>query len=77
LGDNLPQKPVTPEAVQVKAEDLLNFEVTGGTVPEAGLRHNVSVPLQYLNQSLLVPRAAALLNLMAYATTPDTRQAQP
>ncbi len=76
LGNNPHQKHVKREDVRVTAEDLLNFEVPGGKVTEAGLRNNVSVALQYLNQWLLGNGAAAIFNLMEDAATAEISRAQ-
>lgn len=76
LGDRPHQKHVKREDVQVRAEDLLNFEVPGGKVTEAGLRNNISVALQYLNQWLLGNGAAAIFNLMEDAATAEIARAQ-
>ncbi len=76
LGDKPHQKHVKREDVQVRAEDLLNFEVPGGKVTEAGLRNNISVALQYLNQWLLGNGAAAIFNLMEDAATAEISRAQ-
>lgn len=76
LGDKPHQKHVKREDVQVGAEDLLNFQVPGGKVTEAGFRNNVSVALQYLNQWLLGNGAAAIFNLMEDAATAEIARAQ-
>jgi len=76
LGDRPHQKGVKREDVQVRAEDLLNFEVPGGKVTETGLRNNISVALQYLNQWLLGNGAAAIFNLMEDAATAEISRAQ-
>ncbi|MFX4721716.1 malate synthase A, partial [Acinetobacter baumannii] len=48
----------------------------GGKVTEAGLRNNISVALQYLNQWLLGNGAAAIFNLMEDAATAEISRAQ-
>jgi malate synthase len=76
LGDKPHQKHVKREDVKVSAEDLLNFTVPGGKVTEGGLRNNISVALQYLNQWLLGNGAAAIFNLMEDAATAEISRAQ-
>lgn len=76
LGDKPHQKHVKREDVHVTAADLLNFHVPEGRVTEAGLRNNISVALQYLNQWLLGNGAAAIFNLMEDAATAEISRAQ-
>lgn len=70
------QKHVRREDVQVLPEDLLNFQVPGGTVTEEGMRNNVSVALQYLDSWLQGNGAAAINNLMEDAATAEISRAQ-
>ncbi len=76
LGENPHQKHVKRLDVNVTAEDLLDFSVPGGKITEAGLRNNLSVALQYLNQWLLGNGAAAIFNLMEDAATAEIARAQ-
>jgi len=62
--------------VQVTADDLLDFRVPGGRITEGGLRNNVSVALQYLNQWFSGNGAAAIFNLMEDAATAEIARAQ-
>ena len=76
LGDKPHQKERLREEVQVEARDLLNAQVPGGSITEAGLRNNVSVALQYLNSWLLGNGAAAIYNLMEDVATAEISRAQ-
>ena len=69
LGERPNQKDRVPEAI-VTADELLNVEVAGGRVTEAGVRTNVSVALQYLASWLAGNGAAAINNLMEDAARP-------
>ncbi len=62
--------------VQVKASDLLEIRVPGGTVTEQGLRNNVSVGIQYLASWLRGTGAAAIFNLMEDAATAEISRSQ-
>lgn len=62
--------------VQARAADLLDFQVPGGTITEAGVRNNISVALQYLNSWLQGVGAAAIFNLMEDAATAEIARAQ-
>ena len=76
LGDRPHQKDRLREDVQVTADDLLDFRVPGGRITEGGLRNNVSVALQYLNQWFSGNGAAAIFNLMEDAATAEIARAQ-
>jgi malate synthase len=76
VGDKPHQKDRLREDVQVSAADLLNLQVPGGQITEAGLRTNISVALQYLNSWLLGNGAAAINNLMEDAATAEISRAQ-
>ncbi len=75
LGDAPNQKDRVPD-VQVSAADLLNTDVEGGAITEAGFRLNVDVALQYLNAWLSGNGAAAIYNLMEDAATAEISRAQ-
>jgi malate synthase len=70
------QKDVTREDVSVNEKDLLNFEIPGGTITEAGLRTNINVAIQYLDSWLNGNGAAAINNLMEDAATAEISRAQ-
>ena len=75
LGDAPNQKSKVPD-VQVSTADLLNMEVEGGAITEAGFHLNVDVALQYLNAWLSGNGAAAIYNLMEDAATAEISRAQ-
>jgi malate synthase len=75
LGDRPNQKDRLPE-ITASAPDLLNAEVIGGQVTEAGVRTNVSVALQYLASWLAGNGAAAINNLMEDAATAEISRSQ-
>ena len=62
--------------VRVSAADLLDFEVPGGQVTEAGLETNVSVGVRYIASWLEGVGAAALDNLMEDAATAEISRSQ-
>jgi malate synthase len=62
--------------VVARAEDLIAFEKTGGTITEAGLRQNISVGLQYIESWLRGVGAAAIYNLMEDAATAEISRSQ-
>lgn len=64
------------EEVQVKAADLVDVRVPGGTVSEAGLRGNIRVGIQYLASWLGGTGAVAIDNLMEDAATAEIARAQ-
>ncbi len=76
VGDKPNQKDRLREDVQVQAADLLNLQIPGGQITEAGLRTNISVALQYLNSWLMGNGAAAINNLMEDAATAEISRAQ-
>ncbi|MGH2483208.1 MAG: malate synthase A, partial [Candidatus Limnocylindria bacterium] len=75
LGERPHQKDKLPEAI-VTAAELLNVQVTGGRVTDAGVRTNVSVALQYLASWLAGNGAAAINNLMEDAATAEISRSQ-
>ncbi len=64
----------TREDVEVTAEDLLR--VPGGTITEAGLRHNIDVGIQYLEAWLGGSGCVPIYNLMEDAATSEISRAQ-
>jgi malate synthase len=62
--------------VEVSEAQLLDFEVPGGEVTEAGLRTNVSVGVRYLDAWLNGVGAAAIDNLMEDMATAEISRAQ-
>jgi malate synthase len=60
----------------VGTDDLLNFEIEGGKVTEAGIRTNVNVGIRYLNAWLGGVGAAAIENLMEDVATAEISRSQ-
>jgi malate synthase len=76
LGDAPNQKQRLREEVSVTAEQLLDPTIKGGQVTEAGVRANVSVAIQYIDNWLRGTGAAAIYNLMEDAATAEISRAQ-
>jgi malate synthase len=76
LGDRPNQKEKLRQDVHVTAEQILDVNVPGGTISEAGLRLNISVALQYINAWLNGNGAAAINNLMEDAATAEISRSQ-
>jgi malate synthase len=64
------------EDVAVSAEQLVDFDVPGGEITDAGLHTNVSVGTRYLDAWLHGVGAAAIDNLMEDAATAEISRAQ-
>jgi malate synthase len=62
--------------VHVTAKDLLDTEVPGGAVTEAGVRTNVDVAIRYLASWLGGSGAAAIYNLMEDVATAEISRSQ-
>ncbi len=76
LGDKYHQKERMREDAQVTDSDLVNIQVPGGKITEAGIRLNVNVALQYINSWLDGNGAAAIYNLMEDTATAEISRAQ-
>ncbi len=76
LADKPHQKEVLRSEVDIKPQQLLNTEIPGSTITEAGVRKNISVALQYLDSWLCGNGAAAINNLMEDAATAEISRAQ-
>jgi malate synthase len=76
LGERPNQVDRLREDVRVTAEQLLDFEVPGGTITEDGLHVNVSVGARYLDAWLHGTGAAAIDNLMEDAATAEISRSQ-
>lgn len=76
LGDKPHQKEVLREEVNVTADDLLNFNIEGSQITEAGLRLNINVGILYIGHWLCGTGAAAIHNLMEDAATAEISRAQ-
>jgi malate synthase len=62
--------------VTITAADLMNFTIAGGEITEVGLRHNLSIAMQYMCNWLSGTGAVALFNLMEDAATAEISRAQ-
>ena len=62
--------------VEVPEQQLLDFDVPGGTITDEGLRVNVSVGVRYVDAWLHGVGAAAIDNLMEDAATAEISRAQ-
>ncbi len=76
LGDAPNQKGRPYDDIRVATRDLVDFQVPGGTITEAGLRANISVAIQYIDAWLQGTGAAAINNLMEDAATAEISRAQ-
>lgn len=70
------QKEVARDDLHVGAKALLDFTIEGGSITEAGIRHNIDVSLQYLAAWLQGTGAASIYNLMEDAATAEISRAQ-
>jgi malate synthase len=62
--------------VSVGRDDLLNLAVTGGSVTEQGVRHNINVALRYVDSWLRGTGAAQIFGLMEDAATAEISRCQ-
>lgn len=76
LGSNANQKNVLRPEVSVSAAQLLNTQIDGGKITDDGLRNNISVALQYIDNWLRGTGAVAIFNLMEDAATAEISRAQ-
>ena len=76
LGSRPNQKERLRPEVDVQDYELLNVEIAGGRVTEAGVRANINVALQYLNAWLGGNGAAAINNLMEDVATAEISRSQ-
>ena len=76
LGGRLNQVDRKRDDVHVAAEDLLQVQIWGGKITEAGLRLNIDVAIQYLESWLRGVGAAAIHNLMEDAATAEISRSQ-
>ena len=75
LGSKPNQKEKIPTRV-VTSKDLLNTQITGGKITEAGIRNNINVSLQYIERWLSGLGAVAIHNLMEDAATAEISRSQ-
>jgi malate synthase len=76
LSDRPNQLDRTPDRTSVSADDLLDFEIDGGSVSEAGVRSNIRVGLLYLASWLHGTGAVAIDNLMEDVATAEISRSQ-
>jgi malate synthase len=76
LSDRPNQLGFTRADVDVKASQLLDVDVPGGRITEAGLRNNISVGIRYIASWLQGNGAAAIFNLMEDAATAEIARSQ-
>jgi len=76
LGDRPNQLGKQRPEVSVKAGELIDVRVPGGTITENGLRMNVSVGIQYIESWLRGVGAAAINNLMEDVATAEISRSQ-
>ncbi len=76
LGDRPNQLERQRPEVSVRAAQLLDVRVPGGTITEEGLRMNVSVGIQYIESWLRGVGAAAINNLMEDVATAEISRSQ-
>lgn len=76
LGDHANQKARLREEVHVTAKELQAFHIEGGRITDVGVRHNISIAVQYIGSWLRGVGAAAIFNLMEDAATAEISRAQ-
>ncbi len=76
LGTRPHQKDRLREDVAVAAAQLLDLTVPGGRITEAGVRADINVALQYLDNWLRGNGAAAIANLMEDVATAEISRSQ-
>jgi malate synthase len=76
LGARAHQKERLRDDVKIRPEELLDVQVAGGRITEAGLRSNISVAVQYLAAWLGGSGAVAINNLMEDAATAEIARSQ-
>jgi malate synthase len=76
FGDRVDQKHRLREDVSVGAAQLVDVGIDGGRITEAGLRGNVSVGVQYLDNWLRGNGAAGINDLMEDVATAEVSRCQ-
>jgi malate synthase len=76
LGDRPNQIDRLRDEVEVNAAQLLNTQIEGGVISEAGIRTNVRVGVEYMASWMRGNGAAALYNLMEDAATAEISRSQ-
>ena len=76
LGERPNQLERQRPEVSVKAAQLIDVKVPGGTITENGVRTNVSVGIQYIESWMRGVGAAAINNLMEDVATAEISRSQ-
>jgi malate synthase len=77
LGSKPNQKDETiSQNYTATASELIDFQIDGGKITEAGLRMNINVGILYIESWLMGTGAAGLYNLMEDAATAEISRAQ-
>jgi len=76
LGNRPHQKDRLRDDVRVTGKELLDAQVPGGRITDAGLQNDVSVALQYLEAWLRGSGAVAINNMMEDTATAEIARAQ-
>ena len=76
LGDRQNQLERQRPEVSVRASQLIDVKVPGGTITESGVRTNVSVGIQYIESWMRGVGAAAINNLMEDVATAEISRSQ-
>jgi malate synthase len=76
LGEKSHQKNKLKEDTEIIAAQLLDFNIEGGAITEAGVRNNLSVAVMYLDSWLQGVGAAGINNLMEDAATAEISRSQ-
>jgi malate synthase len=76
LKEKQHQKERMRPEVNVTPKDLIEFQISEGTITEEGVRKNISIALQYLYAWLSGTGAVAIFNLMEDAATAEISRAQ-
>jgi malate synthase len=76
FGDRVDQKDRLREDVSVRPGQLVDVAIAGGVITDAGVRANVNVGLQYLDNWLRGNGAAAINDLMEDVATAEISRSQ-
>jgi malate synthase len=76
LGDRPNQLGFARADVEVAASELLDVEIAGGRITEAGLRNDIGVGIRYIASWLGGNGAAAIFNLMEDTATAEIARSQ-
>ena len=76
LGEKLDQKSVLKPEVEVSPTDLQNFYIPNASITEQGVRSNIRIAAEYLDNWLHGQGAVALNNLMEDTATAEISRAQ-